>query len=130
MGCQPYDLRAVRGRGWKRRVEVRASGSLGPSGEWGAWGQGALGQCGSVEARSGGCLRKEWVVPGTLSLLRSSFNSLEEKKRNLSPSSLRIKVEASLNVMNPVSRNLALKSSSNSVQMFLVYSLLFRMTVH
>lgn len=70
------------------------------------------------------------MVPGTLSLLRSSFTSLEEKKRNLSPSSLRIKVEASLDVMNPVSRNLALKSSSNSVQMFLVYSLLFRMTVH
>lgn len=70
------------------------------------------------------------MVPGTLSLLRSSFTSLEEKKRNLSPSSLRIKVEANLDVMNPVSRNLALKSSSNSVQMFLVYSLLFRMTVH
>lgn len=70
------------------------------------------------------------MVSGTLSLLRSSFTSLEEKKRNLSPSSLRIKVEASLDVMNPVSRNLALKSSSNSVQMFLVYSLLFRMTVH
>lgn len=70
------------------------------------------------------------MVSGTLSLLRSSFTSLEEKKRNLSPSSLRIKVEANLDVMNPVSRNLALKSSSNSVQMFLVYSLLFRMTVH
>lgn len=129
MGCQPDDLRAVRGRGWKRRVEE----SLWVSGAF--WGTGGLGarcswECGSVEARSGGCLRKEWVVPGTLSLLRSSFTSLEEKKRNLSPSSLRIKVEASLDVMNPVSRNLALKSSSNSVQMFLVYSLLFRMTVH
>lgn len=41
------------------------------------------GQYRSAEARAGSCLRKEWVVPGIPSLLRSSFNSLEEKKRNL-----------------------------------------------
>lgn len=89
---------AVRGRGGEEEKGLK------PLGLWGFLGAGGpgAGSWAVWECRSQGrgCLRKKWVAPGTRSLLRPGFNSLEEEENPLS-FQLRIQVEVSLEVMNP-----------------------------
>lgn len=121
LDCQPCNLRAV--KGCKRRLGVKDSASLEASQGRRPVGEG-FGQCGVQKPGQRAALgRSGWSQEHHVFTWWDPVFIVYKTKGEAACSRLRIVVEASLEVVNPVSRNVALRSFSNSMQMFLVYFL-------